>query len=145
MNFTDYINSISDPLYEEEGKGPKCGVGLKWDKELKMCVPDPKSKTEENPGDKYKIDPPMFNVWGDTGINGDGYALEEPRLKEMYTQHSEKQRRSDEESAKNYKEMDDRMKYGKKGKPPEEEELLPGEVKTWDKFKKAWVSNKRGK
>jgi len=145
MNFTEYLEAFSNPIYEEEGKNPKCGEGLKWDKELQMCVPDPKSKNQENPGDRDKIDVPMFDTHGATGIDGDGYALEESdSVSEMYTQKTEKQRKRDEEITSKFKERDERMKYGKAGKP-KEEPLLPGEVKKWDKSKNRWVSNKEGK
>ena len=46
---------------------------------------------------------------------------------------------------KKFKNDDARMKYGKNFKnfmDKKEPDLLPGEVKTYNKFKKRWVSNK---
>jgi hypothetical protein len=75
MNFTEFVESLQEPLYEVKDKEPKCPPGFIWDKDAKACVPDAKTR-KGNPGDPP---PPMaeFGIWGATGLNGDGYALAE--------------------------------------------------------------------
>ena len=145
MNFSEFLESLQNPLYEVKGKGPKCPGGHRWDKELKKCVPDD-SKRGENPGDKAMPGPMTdYTVWGATGIDGDGYALAEDNVEEAMTYHpTEKDKKRYEKQDAENKAKDDRMKYGKSGKP-QEKPLRPGEVKKWDDIKKRWVSNKEGK
>jgi len=141
LNFSEWKDSLREPQYQIEGKRPKCKGGYKWDKELKTCVPD--TKNGENPGEKEIPEAMLgYEIYGSTGLNGDGYAVE---VDEMYTP-TEKDRRKDAEAAKAHKEQDDRMRYGKKSKEKHEAEALrPGEVKRWDDIEKRWVSNKEGK
>ena len=61
-------------------------------------------------------------------------------MKENYDAKREK-RIDDQE--KKYKKRDERMKYGKKGFAEyQKDSLRPGEVKSYDKLKQKWVSNK---
>ena len=142
LNFSEWQESLTNPQYQVEGKEPKCPEGYKYDKQLKTCVPDT-SKGHENPGEKECPQSlASYNVIGATGINGDGYAI---GVEEAVMFHpSEKEKRKDEERERQNKEQDDRMRYGKSGKP-EGDVLRPGEVKKYDKRLKRWVSNKEGK
>ena len=82
MNFSDYINSAITPLYEKEGALPKCPPGYRYDAKLVMCVPKTAKDSVgrgEKSGDK-DLKPGQgahYNVWGNTGYNGAGYAWEE--------------------------------------------------------------------
>lgn len=82
MNFTEFLDSTTQPLYEKEGEVPKCPPGYKYDVEMKMCVP----KTKKDAiGDSQKsgnkdLKPGNgsgYNVWGNSGYSGAGYAWEE--------------------------------------------------------------------
>ena len=60
-----------------------------------------------------------YNVWGATGLNGDGYALAvEEDMQHDYEKYDEED--------KEFKKRDEKMKYGKAGKPSS---LRPGEVR----------------
>lgn len=157
MDFSQFCDSLEDPLYIEEEK-VKCKSGYKYDEKLKKCVPTANTKQTrtQNVGDKSIPDPLMgWDTWGASGIDGDGYALaveEEvdhvkqsvPTVDKMsYTEkydpkHQEQLDKQDVE----HKKQDDRMRYGKTGKSSEEKPLRPGEVRKWDKVSKKWVSNK---
>lgn len=85
MNFTEYCQFISeteDPLYQIEGELPRCPPGYIYDRKRMDCVP--KTQRDKVTGrlkdtDKKDLKPgnTSFNVWGRTGINGDGYAWED--------------------------------------------------------------------
>lgn len=143
MNFSEFCESLSEPLYEKKGE-TKCKSGYTYNKKLGKCVPevDGKNRAGENPGDKtlpggYG----SFNVWGATGLNGDGYALEEMKLTDY--EDSKYQRRIAKHEAEN-KASDERMKYGKRGKEAYEKDTLrPGEVRKFNKETGKWESNKR--
>ena len=83
MNFTDFLDSVVEPLYEAEGEIPKCPPGYKFDKNMMMCVPKTakdKVGNSQKEGDK-DLKPGNtagYNVIGASGYNGDGYAFEEP-------------------------------------------------------------------
>ena len=73
MNFTEFCNSLTDPLYEVKGE-QKCPKGYRYDKKLKQCV------LVDNRGGGSEPRPEMMDsvdVWGATGLNGDGYAIED--------------------------------------------------------------------
>jgi len=83
MNFTEFLDSAVHPLYEKEGEIPKCPPGYRFDKEMMMCVP----KTQKDAiGDSQKqgnkdLKPGNgagYNVWGNSGYSGAGFAWEEP-------------------------------------------------------------------
>ena len=82
MNFTEFLESATRPLYEKEGEVPKCPPGYKYDVEMKMCVP--KSK-KDSIGDGQKSgnkdmkpgNGAGYNVWGNSGYSGAGFAWEE--------------------------------------------------------------------
>jgi hypothetical protein len=82
MNYTEYCESLCDPLYEVKGALPKCPPGYKYSKEQKQCVPkSDKDDVRANRGGSNDSKPenaPGYNVWGKTGVNGDGYAYGEP-------------------------------------------------------------------
>lgn len=132
MNFSEFSES-----YNKSSKKKK-------DRKLNL------QKRGDNPGDKNVVGQQHpFNVIGQTGLNGDGYAYEEDIAANMNAEMNEKmyhktdrERKQDQDAALIHKADDDRMRYGKKGKPPESESLRPGEVRHWDKVNKKWVSNK---
>lgn len=81
MNYTEYLESLCDPLYEVKGNLPKCPPGYRYSREQKQCVPktdkddvrlNGQSSKDSRPGNA-----PSYNVWGRTGVNGDGYAWAE--------------------------------------------------------------------
>lgn len=162
MNFSEFNESLQNPLFEKKGETPECPEGYKWNKKLGKCEPKVKQKAQENPGDKHRTLMGNFNVYGATGINGDGYALEdsgeasaeaaagagssmsEEVVSEMsndwLSDHKYQKRLADED--KRHKEQDARMKYGKKGKPSDERPLKKGEVLSYNKETGKWESNK---
>ena len=80
MNFSEYCESLRDPLYQVEGKTPMCPPGYRFDKKKMDCVPKTRKdkvtgKLENNKD--LKPGNTSFNVWGKTGVNGDGYAWED--------------------------------------------------------------------
>ena len=137
MDFTEFLNALEKPLYEvkgEEGEDKKgCPVGYKWDKKNKMCVP----KTSSDRVDGGRGEPMQamdgYNVWGATGLNGDGYAIEED-MDHDYEKEDEKE--------EEFKKADERMKYGKEGKPQTKNPLRKGEVRKINS-KGEWESNKK--
>ena len=83
MNFTDFLDSSVEPLYEKEGELPKCPPGYRFDKDMMMCVPKSKKDSvgdaqKEGNKDLRPGNGPGYNTWGPSGYNGDGYAFEEP-------------------------------------------------------------------
>ena len=78
MNFSEFLEAVTEPSYEVKGKGAKCPKGYVLDKQTNTCIPGPTQKSSENPSQKELVSPATgYNVWGATGINGDGYAIEE--------------------------------------------------------------------
>lgn len=146
MNFSEFLDSIQDPIYEEKGKEPKCPGGHKWDEKLKKCVPG-EGKKGDTKGEQELPDPlASFDVWGATGLNGDGYAMEEGLSLTSKYNLSRRERERDESNNRAAKEQDNRMRFGKKGRPSEgDTPLRRGEVKRWDRELGRWVSNKEGK
>lgn len=132
MNFSEFSES-----YDKTSKKKK---------EVKQKL----QKRGDNPGDKNIVGQQHpFNTIGHTGLNGDGTAWEEnispnmdAEMNERMYHKTDKERKQDEDRALIHKAEDDRMRYGKKGKPSESETLRPGEVRRWDKVNKKWVSNK---
>lgn len=82
MNFTEYLESWKEPLFEADGI-PHCPPGYRFDKKNLMCVP--KSKKDDvsgNRDEKRNMEPgnmPSFNTIGSHGQNGAPYAYEESR------------------------------------------------------------------
>lgn len=76
MNFTEFVNSITDARYQVEDKTPKCKKGYKWDKDIGGCIPigAPKEKEEKQTRPEEMMG---YNVIGSNGMDG-GYALAEP-------------------------------------------------------------------
>ena len=140
MDYSEFLKSLRDPLYEVKGKIPQCPPGYRWDTKSMRCLPktDKDKVSDQNPPDASPQNMAAFNVWGATGLNGDGYAIEE----ETMYQETESEKRKREEKEANHKKDDDRMRYGKSGKPPEDE-LIPGEVRKFNKETGKWESNKR--
>lgn len=84
MNFTEFINSTTDPLYILEGNDPTCPAGFTWNKKLNTCVADGKRKYKKPKQDKntqnkdsIPANDEAFMVFGSNGMDG-GYAIEEP-------------------------------------------------------------------
>lgn len=143
LNFSEWLDASSEPQYTVEGKKPKCAEGMKWDKTLQTCVPIAKS-TE---GDKECPNAVGgYETIGATGLDGDGYAIAVKDVTEMtHTPLSHRERDIEDARQRNAKEQDDRMRRGKPGKRREDadDELLPGEVKKFNKVTGKWESNKR--
>ena len=82
MNFSEWCESLTEPIYEVKGALPKCPPGYRYSVEQKQCVPKTeKDDVRNNKGGSKESKPsnaPGYNVWGRTGINGDGYAWAEP-------------------------------------------------------------------
>ena len=137
MDFTEFTNSAVHPLYEKEGAVPKCPPGYRFDKEMMMCVPKtPKDAVGQSKYGNKDLKPgqgPHYNVFGNSGYSGAGYAFEEPPTtndiysgqNEGYTLTAKDYERYDQEE-KDFKKADARMKYGKAGKPTD---LHRGEVR----------------
>lgn len=83
MNYSEYLQYLEDrqdPLYAIEGKLPQCPPGYVWSRERKDCIPKTNrdkvsGRLQDNKDDRS---PNSFTVHGRTGLNGDGYAYEEP-------------------------------------------------------------------
>ena len=78
--FKEYLKDTKTPLYSVEGKLPQCPPGYVWSRERKDCIPKTdkdkiSGKLQDNKDSKPQN---QYNVWGKTGLNGDGYAYEEP-------------------------------------------------------------------
>lgn len=86
LNFTQYLEAQCDPLYEVKGTLPKCPPGYRYSMEQKQCVPktdkDDVRKDKGGGKDSHPSNGPGYNVWGRTGVNGDGYAWAEPNAYE---------------------------------------------------------------
>ena len=129
MDFTEFLEAVKEPAYKVKDKGAVCPKGYRLDAQTGTCVPMGPVQNSQNPDQKELNSPSTgYNVWGATGLNGDGYALAED-MEEKY-----------EKQEKEFKRRDDRMKYGKEGKPSS---LRPGEVKKFNKVTGKWESNKK--
>ena len=83
MNFSEYCEACCEPIYEVKGALPKCPPGYKYSMEQKQCVPktekdDVRLNGKGGSKDSNPRNGPGYNVWGRTGVNGDGYAWAEP-------------------------------------------------------------------
>ena len=82
MNFSEYKEATDGvkPLYQVEGELPKCPRGYKWNMKSKRCEPktEQDSVSNQHRKDSHPKNGPGYNVWGATGLNGDGYAWAEP-------------------------------------------------------------------
>ena len=82
MNFSEWLDSLVDPLYEANGI-PQCPPGYIFDRKTLQCVP--KTKKDDVSGrddEKKNLEPgnmPSFNTIGSHGQNGAPYAYEESR------------------------------------------------------------------
>jgi len=136
MDFSTFLKSAVPPLYEAEGKEPKCPKGFKYDKASKCCMPHtPKGEESSNPGQQEPTYSPSYDVWGATGIDGDGWAI---GIREGYSE-TPKERKKREEKEEEHRQIDLRMKHGKAMKPSS---LMPGEVRKFNKETGKWESNK---
>ena len=87
MDFTEYCEftgKTKEPLYQVEGEIPRCPPGYIYDRKKMDCVPKTKKdgvkgRLRDQDGGKKDSKPgnTQFNVWGRTGVNGDGYAWED--------------------------------------------------------------------
>ena len=82
MNFSEYLESAVFPLYEKEGDVPKCPPGYKFDAKMMMCVPktrkDSVGPSKYGDKDMKPGNGASYNVWGNSGYSGAGFAWEEP-------------------------------------------------------------------
>lgn len=88
MNYTEYLENLKnsvDPVYKVDEEAPKCPPGYRFDMKKMDCVPKSKKdsvkgKLSDQDGGRKDNKPgnTSFNVIGRTGVNGDGYAYEEP-------------------------------------------------------------------
>ncbi len=88
MNYSEYLEHLTkavEPAYQVDEDVPQCPPGYRFDRKRMDCVPktkkdDVKGKLKDQDGDKRDMKPgnTSFNVIGRTGVNGDGYAYEEP-------------------------------------------------------------------
>ena len=145
MDFSNFLKSAVPPLYEAEGKEPTCPKGFKWDKAAGCCMPHtPKGEESSNPGEQALPNTNNYNVWGATGIDGDGWAIaveeEFNEVEEGVMYHeTEKDRKKRSEQEDEFKKRDARMKYGKSMEPSG---LKRGEVKKFNPETGKWESNK---
>ena len=58
MNFTEYLESMTDPIYEANGE-PQCPPGYKFDKKALMCVP----KTAKDAAPAIKVYLIVLSDW----------------------------------------------------------------------------------
>ena len=93
LNFTDWLDSGEKKyLVKVEGKIPKCPPGYIFDRKKKDCVAkSEKDKITGKLGDKDREHSGAhYNVWGKTGLNGDGYAYEDPPGTDINATHWDK-------------------------------------------------------
>lgn len=139
MDFTEFINSITDATYQVEGKAPKCKKGYRWDKNIGGCVPIGSKNKEDKSQRTDDLD--GYNVIGSNGMDG-GYALAEPPTQNEEVvrvgyrdRYTDKQIKANQDRVKKTK---DRLLYGKAGKPTGEK-MARGEYKLFDKESGTWV------
>ena len=93
MNYTEYMEYLEQQknrlTYNVEAKLPQCPPGYIWSRKRKDCIP----KTEKdkvsgrlNDRDNHNSGA-TYNVWGRTGLNGDGYAYEDAPGTDMNATH----------------------------------------------------------
>ena len=153
MNFSEWLDSLVEPLYEADGI-PQCPPGYVFDKKTLQCVP--KTKKDDVSGrydEKKNLEPgnmPSFNTIGSHGQNGAPYAYEEQRppnpwgyepggpgwvpKDDQETAHDEyygiyemeHNYEKEDEEKEEFRKKDLRMKYGRAGKASS---LRPGEVR----------------
>ena len=92
MNYTEFCDSLCDPTYQVEGKVPRCPPGYIYDRKKRDCVPKTNkdkvgSGKLNDKNDQGHLSTPHFNVWGKTGLNGDGYAYEEAPGRDVNASH----------------------------------------------------------
>ena len=82
MDFSEYMESLVNPLYEKEGDVPKCPPGYRFDKRMMMCVPktakDSVGPSQQGGKDLKPSNGAGYHVIGNSGYSGAGYAFEEP-------------------------------------------------------------------
>lgn len=81
LNFTDFVNDMVKPIYEDEQGIPKCPPGYKFDRKAMSCVPkrdkDRVGNGARTPNDLKPGNGAGYNTWGASGYDGAGYAWEE--------------------------------------------------------------------
>ena len=142
LNFSEFIDSFVEPQYQTEGKKPTCPKGFSWDKKVGACVPT--GKTGYTEGDKECPNTAAsYNVIGSDGLNGapPAIAVEEELAMSYQSRNDAKYQKRLDDKAAEYKKRDDRMKYGKSGKPGTQ--LRKGEVLKFNKETGEWESNRK--
>ena len=127
MNFTEWLESLEEPLYEVNDR-PACPPGYKWSKKAMSCVPRTPKDDVSNKRNKDSHPGNMsgFNVIGATGMNGDGYAYGEATKNPVAAPMDESRYDRYDEQEKEFKKKDKEMKYGKDQR---KSSLRPGEVR----------------
>ena len=90
LNFTDWLESSEERyVVKVEAKLPQCPPGYIYDRKKMDCVAkSEKDKITGKLGDKDREHGGAhYNVWGKTGLNGDGYAYEEPAGMDANSSH----------------------------------------------------------
>ena len=80
MNYTEFCEYLDNQEKEltYEAKLPQCPPGYVYSRERKECIPKTeKDKISGRLNDKDQNTGASYNVWGRTGVNGDGYAYED--------------------------------------------------------------------
>ena len=88
MNYTDFCEYLDRQEKEltYEAKLPQCPPGYVYSKKRKDCIPKEEKdkvsgKLRDNKDDTHSG--ASYNVWGRTGVNGDGYAYEDKPRTDM--------------------------------------------------------------
>lgn len=97
MNYTEYLEYLENLPDKEltitvEGKIPQCPPGYIFNRKKMDCVPKTKRdsvKGRLNDKDNSHKTGASYNVWGRTGLNGDGMAYEDPPLTDVNATHGE--------------------------------------------------------
>ena len=87
MNYTEFCEYLEnkDKELTYEAKLPQCPPGYVYSRQRKDCIP--KTEKDKVSGkldqkDNYHSGA-SYKVWGRTGVNGDGYAYEEPPKRDI--------------------------------------------------------------
>ena len=118
MNFTEWLESLEEPLYEVNDR-PACPPGYKWSKKAWLCPRTPKDDVsnkrnkDSHPGNMSGFNVISAMVWMA------GYTYGPPRTLLSMDENGRPW------AAREFKKKDKEMKYGKDQKSS----LRPGEVR----------------
>lgn len=88
MDYTEFCKYLDNQKEEltYEAKLPQCPPGYIWSRKRKDCIPKTEKDKisgrlkEKDNNNNYGA---TYKVWGRTGVNGDGYAYEDPPKTDM--------------------------------------------------------------